>query len=135
MQKAVFEILKNKTSLGVVTLNNNQSYSIILSSSSGIRNQGSPALATDPLAPKPGDHREYRVCDSLAEALSRLTGAPKFEVYWPDTAKDTAIRKLLDLLTKNRLNLGSLVPWPNNWKDHPDFPALKPKNAPVTKSH
>ncbi len=135
VQKAVFEILKNKTSLGVVTLNNNQSYSIILSSSSGIRNQGSPALATDPLAPKPGDHREYRVCDSLAEALIRLSGAPKFEAYWPETAKDTAIWKLLNFLTINRSNLGSLVPWPNNWKDHPDFPALKPKSAPAMKSH
>jgi hypothetical protein len=60
--------------------------------SSSISNQA------DPLVPPPGEERIIRVCDWYAAQLSTLRGAPKFEFYWPDDARDKAIEAMGNFL-------------------------------------
>lgn len=54
---------------------------------------GGPTVHTigDPLAPKPGTERGFRVCDYYAWMLSRLQGAPRCELYWPIAERDKAV--------------------------------------------
>ncbi len=93
----------------------------------GNSGQGLPDDKPDPLAPRNGEKRDYRVCDSMAMSLSRdIKGAPKFRPYWPKDVKDRVIREMTAYLNQNKDKIVSLISWPNNWKDHPDdFPPAK----------
>ena len=61
---------------------------------------GNPDVLTDPLRPKPGERRPYRVKDNVAGLFRRLQGAPKFQPYWPDADKDRAIAELAATIRK-----------------------------------
>jgi hypothetical protein len=45
----------------------------------------------DPLLPPAGSTVSFRLCDLFAERLSRLDGAPRFEIYWPEAKRDGAV--------------------------------------------
>ncbi len=77
----------------------------------------------DPRLPKPNAKLKYRLCDSMAERLQRLKGAPKFEAYWPEKDRDKAVAQLIAFLEKNKDRMMDVLPWPDNWKEQPDnFP-------------
>ena len=45
--------------------------------------------------------KEFRTCDFYAWLLSnRVKGAPEFQLYWPETKRDTAIEMLRQLLAE-----------------------------------
>ena len=117
VQKAISQLLKNKDSLGSLTIDNSTTFTIVFSSSNNLLSVHSNKLQGDPLGPKPGDYRGYRVCDSIASYLSALRGAPEIEPYWPDQAKDASIGRLVSYLAKNANHLSGLVPSPENWKE------------------
>ncbi len=110
VQRGIQLVLEDKTSLGSVVADNSTSYTLLLNSQTSFTSTKSLHLKTDPHAPKAGDHRDYRVCDGMAFALQRLKGAPPFELYWPDTVKDVAIKQLQSFLKAKASDLASLLP-------------------------
>jgi hypothetical protein len=53
--------------------------------------EGRSYFRRDPLAPRPGQKRVFRVCDLIAWHLSQIDGAPEYEPYWPVVRRDAAV--------------------------------------------
>jgi hypothetical protein len=64
------------------------------SGGSGVHSRG------DPLAPKPGVESIFRVCDFYAWQLSKLEGAPRCELYWPEKARDQGVAACIAFVKK-----------------------------------
>lgn len=67
----------------------------------------------DAFAPKVGEVVSFRVCDDIADRLSRIEDLPQFKIYWPEAMRDAAIANIIRFLNQNgdQLKLRSAV-WP-----------------------
>jgi hypothetical protein len=54
----------------------------------------------DPLCPPPGTKAAFRLCDLCAYRLSRIEGAPRCELYWPEKNRDRAVAACAEFLTR-----------------------------------
>jgi|GEM_PF-2248661 len=117
IQDGIQSLLNDQSSLGSVTVDDSTTYSLVLKNSPQLISRHLEGLAKDPLCPKPGDHREYRVCDEVAEILSELPGASSFRAYWPDSSKNAAIRRAQAIFATQRNVMGALLPTKYRWPE------------------
>jgi hypothetical protein len=61
----------------------------------------------DPRAARPLARLNIRACDVYASRLKRLSGAPKFEVYWTEAERDLAIANLIEFLNEHKERFAS----------------------------
>jgi len=76
-----------------------------------------PIITTvDPLAPRAGSKVDYRFCDVYANEIAWLDGAPRCELYWPQTERDKAVAACIEFIQK----------YGDNFKWDPSFPSTNP---------
>jgi hypothetical protein len=56
----------------------------------------------DPRAARPLEVIRIRACDVYASRLSRFSGAPRFEIYWTEAARDQAIADAVKFLREHK---------------------------------
>ena len=57
----------------------------------GMDDSATLLYGADPLAPPFEQKVDYRLCDVYAHEISKLDGAPKCELYWPEKNRDEAV--------------------------------------------
>ncbi len=115
-QQAVVQILENQTVFGDTWVDENGTLFVRHEGSSGGIG-GDREVLMDPRRPSPTERLPVRIGDSMAKALTRLKGAPKFQPYWPTAEKDAAILKMKEFLKTNAGNVDHILAWPNNWRE------------------
>ena len=111
----VQSLLNDQTTLGSVTVDDSKTYSLVLKNSPQLISRHVDGLTKDPLCPKPGDHRDYRVCDEVAEIFSEIAGTSPIRAYWPEGSKNSAIRRAQAVLAAKSLPIGALLPTKYRW--------------------
>jgi hypothetical protein len=107
-RRLILRALTDKTTAGTFLLETNGQFQI-----NNPGGQSNGAFEPDALAPKPGETVSFRICDDVADRLSRIESLPKFRVYWPEARRDAAIADIIQFLKENgdHLKLKSAV-WP-----------------------